>query len=468
MMDSSWLPSLVVLGVGIAAGLILAFKLRASGVGRTKELEDRDLDLEVRDLERRRDDLYDRLRGRKGDIDDAERQRLEEAAARTLRELDLTREKLPGGKDKTARGKSPVAEKAREGVGDRPEPAAPTGSVIGRHPLLSGFLLGGSLAAIVGLLIYWAVRDAGPRPGMTQPPPQAATSEEDPHGTGGELSPEAMARIDELQNRLTADPNDLSATKELALILLSESRFFDAYRVSERVLQLQPGDPDGLYVQGVVKLSMGQYEDALEDLDTVLAQYPDHLQALIYRGLAQQQSGDIGQAIDTWEYAVDVAGGSHPDLEELIRRARVMEAQETLAPTQPTLTPPAVGPRPEPTLPQEAVSPLAPPADPTSYGVRVSLAEGAVAHPGASLFVFLRTGETGPPVAVKRLPVTGFPMDLVLGSGDSMTGATLPPEGMLFVRLDSDGNASTSEGDLEVRLPVTAGTAVEAVLGGRN
>ena len=257
---------------------------------------------------------------------------------------------------------------------------------------------------------------------------------------------------------MTADATDLAATKELSLILLSEGQFFDAYRVAERVLQLQPEDPDGTYVQGVVQLSMGQNDAALQALDTVLAQYPDHLQALIYRGLAQQQSGDLGSAIDTWEYALDVAGGSHPDIEELLRRVRLPQQGQSQAPSQ------AATPSP-PASPSEALPPLAPPADPLSYAVRVRLAEGAVAPRGASLFVFLRTGDTGPPVAVKRVPVTGFPMDLVLGTADSMTGSALPTSGLLFVRLDGDGNASTSEGDLEVRLPVTAGTAVEAVLG---
>lgn len=457
MTDANWLPSLIVLGVGIAAGVILAFKLRAARSEKKDELADEDLDLEIRDLERRRDDLYDRLRGLKGDIDDAERLRLEETAARTLRELDRVQAKVPGRKpaEEKRRAKAPAARPAD----DAPREPAPAGSLIGRHPLLSGFLLGGGMAAIVGLLIYWAVRDAGPRPDMPEPAPRAAASEEDPHGTGGDLSPEAAARVQELQARLTADATDLPATKELALILLSEGRFFDAYRVAERVLQLQPGDPDGLYVQGVVQLSMGQNDAALEALDTVLAQYPDHLQALIYRGLAQQMAGDVGQAIDTWEYALDVAGGSHPDLEELLRRAQVAQQQESQAPAQ------AAPPAPAAPAPEEALAPLTPPTDPMSYAVRVRLAEGAVAPRGASLFVFLRTGETGPPVAVKRVPVTGFPMDLVLGTGDSMTGAALPDSGMLFVRLDGDGNASTSEGDLEVRIPARAGTAVEAVLG---
>ena len=49
--------------------------------------------------------------------------------------------------------------------------AKPSGWM-GRHPILAGFVLGAGMVAVVGLLIYWAVRDAQPGP---PPPPLRKT-----------------------------------------------------------------------------------------------------------------------------------------------------------------------------------------------------------------------------------------------------------------------------------------------------
>jgi hypothetical protein len=50
---------------------------------------------------------------------------------------------------------------------------------------------------------------------------------------------------------------------------------------------------------------------------------------------------------------------------------------------------------------------------------------------------------SGPPVAVKRLLASGFPMSVDFGSADSMMGQPMPPKIHLEVRLDSDGDAAT-------------------------
>ena len=49
----------------------------------------------------------------------------------------------------------------------------------------------------------------------------------------------------------------------------------------------------------------------------------------------------------------------------------------------------------------------------------------------------------GPPVAVKRVNVTSFPVTVDLTQSDSMMGQPLPPKMRLEARLDSDGDAMT-------------------------
>jgi hypothetical protein len=51
----------------------------------------------------------------------------------------------------------------------------------------------------------------------------------------------------------------------------------------------------------------------------------------------------------------------------------------------------------------------------------------------------------GPPLAVKRLVPSAFPLAFELSDGDSMTGQPLPERVRIEARLDSDGNAATRD-----------------------
>jgi tetratricopeptide (TPR) repeat protein len=177
------------------------------------------------------------------------------------------------------------------------------------------------MVGIVALLVYFAVRDAKPaaQQPMAQAPPGAS---EDPHsGQMAALPPALAAQVAELQTRIVDDPEDWAAKKQLSLILLSAGQFFEAFSLAGEVLQRLPDDPDALLVHGIVRVSMGQFEVGKDLLDRVLAAYPDHQQALLYRGLALYQLGEVEQAVDTWQIGLEIAGGSDPDFEELLRMA---------------------------------------------------------------------------------------------------------------------------------------------------
>jgi hypothetical protein len=100
----------------------------------------------------------------------------------------------------------------------------------------------------------------------------------------------------------------------------------------------------------------------------------------------------------------------------------------------------------------------------------ITLAEGAAAPSGATLFVIARTGQAGPPTAVLRLPAPSFPFEFRLGPENRMI-AELPWQGpfLLTARLDLDGNATTRDaGGLEGRAAAPAAPGdrgVEILLG---
>lgn len=74
---------------------------------------------------------------------------------------------------------------------------------------------------------------------------------------------------------------------------------------------------------------------------------------------------------------------------------------------------------------------------------------------GATLFVILRTGEAGPPTAVKKIQAASFPFEFSVGPEDRMIQAQ-PFRGpfRLSARLDVDGNAGTrGPGDIQGRYP---------------
>ena len=450
MNDATWLPSLIVLGAGLVIGLLLAYRLRQTSFT-PSVAEAADLKLKIRDLEARREDLYRRLRSADEDhLSPAEIAALEETAARTLSELDQLSGQLP--KRALQKDDRPDGQPTPQVTSEAGRPA--------RNPLVVGFAFGAGMVLIVALLVYWAVRDAQPKPQAATTAPTAQTMEA-PHEGQVQISPELAQLIADLSARVTADPEDWQSRKELALTQLAGAQFFEAFNQATQILQRFPEDPDGLFVHGVVRLTMGQSDQALDLMDQVLAQHPDHKQALIYRGLALYQMGNVEPAVDTWEVGLEMVGGRDPDFEELLAMAR-----SGAAPATPGMTPAGSLLSQGATVPSGTSTPSpAPAAD--GFSLQIDLAAGIVPAPEATLFIFLRTQDSGPPVAARRVVAPRFPVQITLTAADSMMGAELPDTGTAVVRLDSDGAASTtSEDDLFIEAPATKGQTVRLTLGG--
>lgn len=100
-------------------------------------------------------------------------------------------------------------------------------------------------------------------------------------------------------------------------------------------------------------------------------------------------------------------------------------------------------------------------AAPVSGTVSVDPAlEGRISR-RAVVFVMLRMGEAGPPVAVKKIESPQFPLAFEIGPDDRMMqGMPFTGPFQLSARIDSDGNATTRlPGDLQgtYPTPVTPG-----------
>ena len=94
-------------------------------------------------------------------------------------------------------------------------------------------------------------------------------------------------------------------------------------------------------------------------------------------------------------------------------------------------------------------------AQPISGTVSIAPELAGRIPPGSVLFVIARSADTGPPLAVKRIPDPKLPLAFSIGPDDRMIQA-MPFAGpiKLSARIDSDGNAMTRlPGDLTGAAP---------------
>lgn len=420
MTPDLWVPGLIVLTVGSAVGWWLSRRHRGAGTG-SKKPEPKDLradaSLEATDLRQRRDELYARLRD--PELTEEARSELELEAARVLKRLD----------------ELAVSGEASEVAEERPRPAAVPDSRA--RTLATGFFFGGATVALIALLVFWAGGDATERDAMTGP--RVGQPIEDRPHPEAVLPPEVAAEIEELEARVASSPQDLRFRKRLALLYLANDQYVPAFEHAGAVLALAPEDIDALYVEGVVRMTMGQDDRALARFDRVLELFPEHVRAMTVKGLIFARGGDRDRAAAIWDRALEV-GGPQPQIQNLLA---MLDAEGN-------------GELPPRHSPTEAGAP-------DSYTVQIE-AETIPGFPQTGVvFVALRLAGGGPPVAVRRIDQPAFPMLVTVGPGDMMIAAAaeLPESGILMVRLDQDGSASTrGENDLEGSVEMNRGEQV--------
>ncbi len=151
--------------------------------------------------------------------------------------------------------------------------------------------------------------------------PSQAAAETSPHD-GAAPSAGEDARTHSLRAELAADPARTEARRELALRLLRQESFYGAFEEAGELLARAPDDVDGLFVVAAVRVRMGQPGRALPMLEKVLARAPDHVPALTAKGEALLKAGRNGAALETLRRALELSGGSNPQVEKLLRGVR--------------------------------------------------------------------------------------------------------------------------------------------------
>ena len=438
MTEIDWTPSIVVLVVGVFAGLIMA-KLQG-GAGRSAAARAADLE----DLRRQKERLLRALRDlqdlSRGDVD-GERAELEMQAAEVMRRLEEVDAADKQAARKEARKKGKVATKKGEHATKKGEHATKKGEdgpEGGLSPELKGMLKGAAVVAFVALCFFLLTRSTSERTdgmGMTggQPGMSAPRGAQEP-GEAPDLSPRASARLEAARAGVAAAASSLDAQIELGFALIEAEGWMEAFAVGGAIVEQAPHNPDGLVILGVVRLKMGLPDLAAEQFRKALEADPDHLAALSYAGLVALQTGDREGARAAWSHARTRAEGA--DLATLDGLMQMLDQE---------VPPPGAAPGAD-HPPHDAPPPAA--AGATIAGT-VVLAEGTAAPEGGVLFVIAHPEgvDRGPPVASRRLLGTSFPATFTIGPGDVMMGGPFPGTVTLSARLDADGDAGTRGAD---------------------
>lgn len=441
--STDWLSATAML----LSGLIVGFMFIYSSMRRKQQTAAASGgdDLELRDLQARRDALIQQLR----DLEDvpanaAERTRLEREAAQVLRKLD---------------GKRPAAGQAPRLSTATPSPAQSPGM----NPTIKGFLWGvGSIAALgfLGWFVYSSSTDrSAQQPSAMQPAP-----------TQSQPAQAADPVVQQLEAAVASAPDDVNARINLAKAYLEHENMMGVFDQTQAVLAKSPEEPRALTYQALVRMAMGQTDVAGKMLDEATKRDPKLTDAWVGKAWLAFQMGKRDDGEKAMQQAMKQRPDQQPRLEQILAEMRNQKpvASAQLPSDHPALPAPGAT---QPDTTPVAATPAAPAsADPSSIHLTINLDNAAAARApqhGIIYIIARPAGVTaGPPVAVKRLLSNGFPMDVDFGSADSMMGQPIPQKVHLEVRLDTDGDAATkSPGDpVAVQDGVTAGSRIALVL----
>jgi cytochrome c-type biogenesis protein CcmH len=419
MGEVEWGPAVAFLAAGLVVGALILWRvLRKAPAAPGPRPED---SLERRDLLARLDGLVNQLR----ELEDTgtkrtaaqhrdERFLLELQAARTVLALDALA------------APSAALGKKREPA-EAVAPAAPApGSA------LTGFFWGVGSAAALGLLFFFVSQSSKPRASG------GSVTGNTPMEGGAAPAPAAAqdsAEIAALEARVRQNPEDVGARLDLARLHLMREDMMAVYNETQTVLQRDPQNPRALAYQSLVRLAMGQGDQAEEMLVRALRKDPGLLEGYLHLMFVYTRVGKPRQAEATMKRAAE----RFPDRAESLRRL-LAQMQAPPADEQASAAGAAGGtngPAPRPAASGGGRS--------VSGVIDLDPAARAALRPGAIVFVMLRESGfgAGPPLAARRLPASSFPLAFEIGQADAMAGGQVPDDVLVEARLDSDGDPIT-------------------------
>jgi serine/threonine-protein kinase len=122
-----------------------------------------------------------------------------------------------------------------------------------------------------------------------------------------EAQPESFqATIEALQDKTSADPNDIPSLVELARAYREVGKYDEATTQIEAALAKAPDSAEALIEQGHVQFTQGDYAGVVSSLSEAIAQADNSAEAYNLRGDAYYETGDYDKAVDDYRSALRV------------------------------------------------------------------------------------------------------------------------------------------------------------------
>lgn len=306
---------------------------------------------------------------------------------------------------------------------------------------MTGFVLGATALTVLTLAFLLPPLWRGARPlaiALALLVPASGVGLYLGYGTPAALDPQAEVApsldeaIDRLAAHLAETPDDLQGWALLGRSRKAQERFAEAREAFARAHALAPEDADlmveyaeAITLAGTTRMIEGE---ALSLIERALAVDPRQQRALWFLGIHHVQHERWNDAIASWERLLPlVPEQTRPALVGQINEARQRAGLPPIQDTAP-----------------DAVLTVVVDIDPALRGHL---------RPGDTLYVMARQPD-GPnmPLAVKRLPATGFPLTVGLSDADSpMPTLKLSEQAgaRLIARISHSGDAAARPGDLE-------------------
>jgi cytochrome c-type biogenesis protein CcmH len=242
-------------------------------------------DLELRDLEAKRDALVQQLREMDG-VGAEERTRLELETAHVLRAIDEHK-----------RRELVVATAQRE------QPAGDT-----RRAAIIGFAWGAGSMAALALLAYFVMQAVEPR--------------QQPQTTTQPQQPTVDPAVRQIEQAVEKNPEDLNLRLQLAQAYLERENLMGVFEQTQYVLSKSPKNSRALTYQAIVRMSMGSTAEAVDMLQRATKSDPDLLDAWVALAWVRIQEGKFSEAEAAMQEAMRRHPEEKPRLEQVLNQMK--------------------------------------------------------------------------------------------------------------------------------------------------
>jgi len=291
----------------------------------------------------------------------------------------------------------------------------------------------------------------------------AALDPKNIEGQAGFTAEQVQDMVGTLVARLEKEPDNIEGWVMLARSWMVLENYAEASKAFARLAELIPNNADVIADWAdVVAAQHGSVVGEAEALiQRALEIDPDHVKALALAGTAAYQKGDFAAAATHWERIlarVPPGEAIREALRSSVDDARAKAGLPPLAAESAAAVAPAVA------------APSAPAGvDATALTISGRLELDAALQDRVmaedTVFVFVRGGEAGPPIAAQRFKAAELPLDFSFaGVPPMMADAPLPPTVSVMVRISRSGDVAARPGDIEGRVTGLAPDASGVVL----